>query len=358
MKILILGGTGAMGLHLSKLLAEKGAQVSVTTRQVKLASNGIQYIQGNAKDDDFLRLLVAKPWDCIVDFMAYSTSDFQRRLSILLSNTQQYFFLSSARVYADSEQPITENSPRLLDVSQDAKFLQTDEYALAKARQEDLLKASGKKNWTIIRPYITYAEERLQLGVLEKENWLFRALQGRTIVFCNEILQNTTTLTYGRDVAKAMVSLIGCGKALGETFHITSEFRRSWEEILKIYCQTIAELTGKDPKLLNVGLDEFMETYTGHYQIIYDRLYNRVFDNSKINSFISTEDFVTPEKGLKANLDLFLKDQKFLSLSSRGEGRRDFLTGEMTPLDNFFGVREKGLYLTYRYNLKNRLFRY
>ena len=67
---------------------------------------------------------------------------------------------------------------RLLDVSHDSIYLKTDEYALAKARQEDILRKSGKNNWTIIRPYITYSESRLQLGVLEKEAWLYRALKG------------------------------------------------------------------------------------------------------------------------------------------------------------------------------------
>ena len=35
---------------------------------------------------------------------------------------------------------------RLLDISKDDKYLRTDEYALAKARQENILQKSGK-NW-------------------------------------------------------------------------------------------------------------------------------------------------------------------------------------------------------------------
>ena len=40
-----------------------------------------------------------------------------------------------------------------------------------------------------------------QLGVLEKELWLYRALNGRTIVFSKDIAEKSTTLTYGYDVA-------------------------------------------------------------------------------------------------------------------------------------------------------------
>ena len=93
--------------------------------------------------------------------------------------------------------PITENSPRLLDVVHDIEYLKTDEYALSKARQEDILRKNRNNNWTIIRPYITYSGQRLQLGIYEKEQWLYRALQNKPIVFPEELRNNLTTLTWG-----------------------------------------------------------------------------------------------------------------------------------------------------------------
>ncbi|WP_429885676.1 NAD-dependent epimerase/dehydratase family protein, partial [Geoalkalibacter halelectricus] len=219
--ILVLGGTGAMGSHLVQLLAERGDKVSVTTRSSQGPSADIEYIQGNAREDSFLDPILARKWDAIVDFMVYTTPDFERRASKLLASTNQYLFLSSARVYAESTEPIGEDSPRLLDICVDSKFLATDEYALAKARQENILKQSGRHNWTIIRPYITYGEQRLQLGVLEKEGWLYRALQGRTIVFSKDIVGKLSTLTYGLDVAAAIAALIGNTRALGEAYQIT-----------------------------------------------------------------------------------------------------------------------------------------
>lgn len=47
--------------------------------------------------------------------------------------------------------PLTENSPRLLETVQDLEYKKTDEYALAKARQEDILYQSGFSNYTIVR---------------------------------------------------------------------------------------------------------------------------------------------------------------------------------------------------------------
>lgn len=197
LKILLLGGTGAMGVHLSKILNNQGEDVYVTTRRERKGM-GITYIQGNAHENAFLSDILQKyHFDVLIDFMIYNTSEFADRVDLLLSSVGQYIFLSSSRVYADSQTPITENSPRLLDVYKEEEYLKTDEYALSKARQEDILHRSGKNNWTVIRPYITYSEIRLQLGVLEKELWLYRALNGRTIVFSKDIAEKVLRLHMG-----------------------------------------------------------------------------------------------------------------------------------------------------------------
>ena len=99
--------------------------------------------------------------------MAYSTQEFSKKVELFLDSTDQYFFLSSSRVYAASNEPLTEDSPRLLDVCTDETYLATDEYALAKARQENILLTTNKKNWTIIRPYKTYNNKKMQNSLLD-----------------------------------------------------------------------------------------------------------------------------------------------------------------------------------------------
>ena len=109
-------------------------------------------MHGDAQDDQFLEQLLEAKWGVIVDFMVYDTAKFAHRAPKLLAGTNQYVFLSSARVYAGTCDSITEDSPRLLDEVADKDFLETSDYSLAKARQENILRDSGKRNWTIIRP--------------------------------------------------------------------------------------------------------------------------------------------------------------------------------------------------------------
>lgn len=349
MKILLLGGTGAMGIHLAKILSSQGKKVVVTSRQDRKADELIEYIQGDAKDSNFLNILLEQHWDVIVDFMVYNEDDFKIRVEKLLSNTSQYMFLSSSRVYDNSMEMITEDSTRLLDTCKNEEYLSTSEYALSKARQEDILKATSFKNWTIIRPYITYSEIRLQLGTLEKENWLYRALHGRTVVFSEDIKNHFTTLTYGLDVAKAMVTLMNKPDALREVYHSTSKTSYTWEEILEVYLDVIEEESGKRPKVLFQNLSDFYTWNPGKYQIIYDRLYNRKFDNTKINNFINTSEFIDAKEGLKNCLKDFMKNQKFNAIQWKNEAIKDKVTKEATPLNEIQGIKNKIKYLLFRY---------
>ncbi|KUK56753.1 MAG: NAD-dependent epimerase/dehydratase, partial [Bacteroidetes bacterium 38_7] len=278
MKVLLLGGTGAIGKELVHLLSASGIETIVTSRKIREDERLVRYIQGNAQDVKFLQeFLAGNQWDAIVDFMVYTTPSFNERVNLLLSSTSQYVFISSARVYADSDQPITENSFRLLDVCEDQRFLSTDEYSLAKARQEDILGNSGSHNWTIIRPYITYSEKRLQLGVFEKEEWLYRALHGRTIVFSKDIYTKKTTMTYGLDVAKGIFAIIGNSKSFGETFNITTKNSYTWKYIVSNYLEVLEKHLGYRPKVMLQDLDKFLMCKSAKYQILYDRLYNRQF---------------------------------------------------------------------------------
>ena len=53
MDVLVLGGTGAMGVPLVELLSQRGDNVYVTTRSQKASHGNVTYICGNAKDQAF-----------------------------------------------------------------------------------------------------------------------------------------------------------------------------------------------------------------------------------------------------------------------------------------------------------------
>jgi nucleoside-diphosphate-sugar epimerase len=349
MRILILGGTGAMGVHLVNLLAFQCEDLVITSRQHIQNRPNVKYLQVNAQDINLLKPILLRNWDVIIDFMVYDTLSFESRVNFLLEATSQYIFLSSCRVYADSKDPIIESSIRLLDSSYDSEFLATDEYSLSKARQEDILKKSNFKNWTIVRPYITYSKNRLQLGVFEKEEWLYRALKGRTIVFSRDLYSKYTTMTYGKDVARAIMKLIGTNEALGCTYHITAKDPISWNEVLDIYLKALKKHVGHEPKILLTDLPDFMNMLPSRFRVMYDRNYNRVFNNSKIEEYIDTNTFTKVNEGLKVCIEDFLKNPQFKEIDWKAEAIKDRKAKEYTSLKEINKFKQKVRYLFYRF---------
>lgn len=350
MRILLLGGTGAMGVSLKSILSEQGDDVYITSRSFHKEEENIHYLLGDAHNENFMSDVLKDRYDAIVDFMIYRSGEFAERANRLLNATDQYIFTSSSRVYADSDKPITEATPRLLDVCKDEWYLITDEYALAKAREENVLFHSGQDNWTIIRPYITYNVERLQLGAIEKDLWLYRALHGRSIPFPKDIANCQTTMTYGADVALAIAGLIGNKKASGEAFHITGTEHMAWSDVLDIYLKALEMETGTKPKVYmpenSMELSKEMGNTT---QVVYDRLYNRVFDNSKLLSVIGDIRFTSMEEGLAKCLSEFVKSPRWRGgAEAKLEAYLGRKTGEKALLTELNG-KDKLKYLGWYY---------
>ena len=62
MRVLVLGGTGAMGSHLCRELVALGHEVACTTRRDRKPADGITYAVGDAKQPSFLDGLLAERW--------------------------------------------------------------------------------------------------------------------------------------------------------------------------------------------------------------------------------------------------------------------------------------------------------
>lgn len=323
---------------------------------MKENNKNIHYFCGSAFDRTFLNSIFEKRsfFDCIVDFMDYGdTKLFELNINIMKKHTKQYMYLSSARVYAGGDTIITENFPRLYDITDDVNLLESEDYPIHKAKQEDIVKrfSGGDCNYTIIRPYITYNDYRLQSGVLEKEQWLYRALSGRTIIMPEAIVDKYTTLTSGNDVAMVIFRLIGNKKAYNQIFHIADAAKIKWRNVLNIYIDVFNEAGLGKPKIKIVeDINEFCK-YTGRTsQIKYDRIFDREFDNSKVESIsgLASEFYTEPEKGLRHCLENFINNPCFRRLSVNEEAYFDRLCNEKMDLSDLAFAR-KIKYLLARY---------
>ena len=345
---LLLGGTGALGVYLAPQMVADGFDVTITSRYGHKNSDRIHYIRGDALDTSFFnKLLKENRYDVVVDFMIYSTEAFRDRSRVFLESCGHYIYLSSYRVFSDVDKVITETTPRLLDVSKDAIFLKTTDYSLEKARQEDILRRSKRKNWTIVRPSITYSKERFQLGTLEADIVVGRSLRGVPVTLPKEMLAKQTTMTWAGDVAKMISAIALKNEAMGEDFNVVTSEHHTWRGVADIYHDEIGL------KLTEVGSDDYLDVVGGgyaKYQIDYDRMFDRVLDNSKILAFaqLKQSDLMGLREGLAYELAHFKENPISWPIDYGKQAKMDRLTKVFSSLTGATST-EKKTYLLARF---------
>ena len=305
-KALLLGGTGALGVYLTEELLKMDYKVDVVSLEDKISNNpNLNFIKANLKENNFAAEIVKNNYDVIVDFMIYfSPEEFAPYCDLFLNNCKHYIFLSSYRVYADSSTPITEESDRLLDVSEDEAFLKSGDYSVYKAQEEDMLRASGKNNFTILRPAITYSKARFQLTTLEAKVLVRRMREGKTVVLPKDAMDKLATLSWAGDFGKTVSRLVLNSKAFGEAYTISTSEYHTWREIAELYKKIggLKYVTADTDSYLNIICPDNIHV---RQQLTHDRFFNRRVDNSKLlrDTGLENYKFMPLEKGLKMELE-------------------------------------------------------
>ena len=310
-KILVMGGTGAMGRYAVPELLRLGFAVDVVALdKPHITHENLHSVIANAMDDEWLKKCITETrYDVILDFMSYKLPEFKARADLFLDNTDQYMFLSSCRVYANEEIPVKETSPRLIDVSTNEDYLKLfeNEYSLFKAAEEDVLVNSGRKNWTIILPATTYSTGRAQLVTLEAGTFVTRALTGKPVVLPIQAKDKPATMSWAGDVGVMIARLAGKEEALGEKFIAATAEHNTWGEIAEIYRELIGvqyEWVDKEVYLKIMSKNQEQISPYVRYQLEYARMFDRITDNSKILRVtgMKQEDLMPFYEGMKKEL--------------------------------------------------------
>ena len=313
-KILVLGATGAMGKYLVPILAAKGFHIdSVALDDATFQHPEVNHIKGDAKNIRFRNELLANNYDGIVDFVVYNTSDLIPQVLPIACATGHYIYLSTYRIYDGVEVPIKETSPRLLDNTENVFLRNSDDYCIYKARGENVMHALSKKNWSIIRPAITYSLLRYQLVTLEAPYTVGRAQLNKPVILPESARKIQATMSWAGDVAQMIAGILFNDRALGETFTVATAEHHTWEEIAEYYrdiCNLQAVWVDQQD-YLKCAVNNFdLNPICGSWQLVYDRLFDRIIDNSKILSVtgMKQENLMKLYDGLKYEISLCPKE--------------------------------------------------
>ena len=307
-KVLVLGATGAMGRYVVPELAGMGYEVdavSLDAQDPALDPPNVRRIQGNAKEEAVVAPLLERRYDGIVDFLIHGTAELARVLPRMAASTGHYIYLSSYRVYDGKDVPVREDSRLLLDSADDPLIRFSEDYSVYKARGEYILRGLGRRNWTIVRPSITFSTYRYQLVTLEAPLVVGRADRGKAVVLPETARDVQGTLTWAGDNARFIARLLFNDLALGEAFTVATAEHHTWGEMAEIY----ASLRGL--KAVWAPEEDFLRIvdpnpWNPHpaWQLRTDRLFNRIIDNSKVLAAtgLAQSNLMPTAKGLELEL--------------------------------------------------------
>ena len=301
-KVLLIAGGGTLGTYTAKELLNKGCAVDVICLEDYTSNNPkLCYHKAKADLNYLTEFLKDKYYDGIVNFIHYYVPEMYKPVhKLLTSKTDQLIFLSSYRVYAESKQPLTEEAPFLADVVEDEEFLKSEDYAVPKAICEKYLREeSDTKNWTVVRPIISFSDKRFDLVTVSGHEIIDAARSGKTVILPEAAKNLTAGLDWAGNSGKLIANLLFKKECLGEAYTVSSGQNLTWGEVADIYTR----LTGVNFRWTDT--EEYVSTGHGGNGLFYDRLYDRVVDNTKIlkATGLNKDDFTSIEDGIKIELN-------------------------------------------------------
>lgn len=309
-RVLLIAGGGTLGTYVSRELLRLGASVEIICPEEKFSDHErLSFHQSLATEELLQSLFAKKHYDGIVNFIHYKNpEDYKAIHPLLITNTDHLIFLSSYRVYADEQHPITETAPRLTEVITDSTFLENETYSVPKSKCEDFLREEcAGQPWTIVRPVISFSERRLDMLMYSKHRILDAADAAEELLLPALAKDLVAGLDWAGNSGKLIAHLLFKPNAISETFSVYSGHGMTWGEVGELY----QKYTGV--KLRWCGEEEYLAFHRDlweHRGLMWawkhDRRYNRDVDCSKILRVtgLGKADFASVEEGLVHELRL------------------------------------------------------
>jgi len=283
-KVLLLAGAGTLGGAVVPELLAKGYEVDVVSLEdFASVTPRIRHIKARADEAGLQKLYAETPcYDAVVDFLHEpNVESLRRRIDINLAHTRQFVYLSSYRTYSDRASVVTERTPQWLDVTTDADFLAKDTYAIPKSHGERHIRSKAAKNWTIIRPLISFSHYRLDLVTVGAYALLYRTRAGKTIPLPAEARDKIAGVGWAGNVGRQIAALVGNEAAFGEDFTLGTPETITWGDVASYY-ETFGGC-----RFAWIPVEDYLRIATpndfDNRQMIYtDRLLSRSVDLSKM----------------------------------------------------------------------------
>lgn len=155
-RILVLGGTGFVGRHITEAALEAGHEVTVFNRGKtnKGLFEGVERRTGDRIEGDLASLETGE-WDAVIDVNAYVPRVVRQAVELLAGRVGHYTFISTISVHETKPSgPITEESPLVSIEDPESEEVTNATYGPLKVLCEDVAREAFPGRCTVVRPGI------------------------------------------------------------------------------------------------------------------------------------------------------------------------------------------------------------
>ncbi|MFW5846325.1 MAG: SDR family oxidoreductase [Planctomycetota bacterium] len=320
MRALFIGGTGNISSACSRLALEQGWELHLLNRGRSGSTiPGATSIVADITDEAAVAAAIGDTrYDVVANFIAFDAADIERDHRLFGSRCGQYIFVSSASAYQKPQGHylVTESTPLVNPYWEYSRKKIAAELACQR-----LFRDSGFPI-TIVRPSLTY-DTVIPLTLASWTDWTMiqRMRDGKPVIVPGDG-STLWTITHSADFAIAFLGLMGHHKAIGDSFHITSDEVLNWNQIHELTAAAagvdsidIVYIPSRDIARV---LPWELGSLTG------DKSVSAVFDNSKVKTLVPHfHAGIRYQEGIARTLAWFEADPARISVNQTIDGKLD-----------------------------------
>lgn len=159
MKLLVIGGTSFIGLHVVREATAAGHEVTIFNRGLTdpAAFPWVERLTGDRERREDLEALRGRDWDAVLDTCGFDFRVVERSSEVLRGHVGHYTFVSSIAVYADLSAVNHEDDAKLtlpedIDEPTERPYGGSTLYGPMKARCEEVIAEAFPDRWLVVRP--------------------------------------------------------------------------------------------------------------------------------------------------------------------------------------------------------------
>ena len=300
MKVLIVGGTGLISTGITRLLIERGVEVTHYNRGRRSSEfeGRVRTVVGDRYDHSEFETQAADlpTFDCVIDMIGYAPDDVRSLVRAFGGKTGHLIFCSTVDVYAHpaSSYPIKETEP----------FNPTAwDYSQKKAECERILWGWFEKErhpFTVIRPVHTYGEQGAVLHSFGGASYhLDRLKRGKPILVHGDG-SSLWSSVHRDDVAVAFANAILNPKTYGKSYHLPGDECVTWNQYHRIVAAAIG---APAPTLIHIPTELLHSLDNRAYISLINFQYNNCCDPAAAKEDLDYKYRVTIADGAKQIFD-------------------------------------------------------